>query len=76
MATSDGGPAFPSVDLRSANGEYWTDNEAGMSLRDCFAGLAMAALLTRSSRWEKDDDTADEAYRMADAMLVARARKE
>jgi hypothetical protein len=60
-----------------------TDNEHGMTLRDYFAAKAMQGLL--ASGWCADAreltpghgerDVADDAYRMADAMLKARDAK-
>lgn len=64
----DGGPAFPA--------ETSTRNYAGMSLRDWFAGQALAGWL---ATFGADDGSpvpchiARFAYGVADAMLVARA---
>ena len=57
----DGGPAFPI--LRS--------DQPGMTLRDWFAGQALAGLLANGGAqfWEGD---AQNAYAAADAMLAAR----
>jgi hypothetical protein len=65
----DGGPAFPS------HGDNYTRDEPGMSLRDWFAGQAIAEIIVRAhGGWQ--DDTADAiaatAYAIADAMLRAR----
>jgi hypothetical protein len=67
-APNDGGPAFP---LSPGNMllEY-----NGMSLRDYFAGQALAGLLHRhegvnAAVW------ATAAYELADAMLAARAQE-
>ena len=77
--TNDGGAAFPNSvqpDFQYA--------EAGMTLRDWFAGQALAGMLALPS----DPDTgnfhnncgepfigaAEYAYRMADAMLAARSK--
>jgi hypothetical protein len=67
----DGGAAFPSsfrYDL-----EDWAD--PGMSLRDWFAGKAMAAIIARYGVYELTDDT-DIAYEYADKMLRARKTDE
>lgn len=61
---SDGGPAFP-VELRG----YYA---AGMTLRDWFAGQALAGLLAASDADHPTWAITDYAYRVADAMLVAR----
>jgi hypothetical protein len=60
---NDGGPAFPS------HGTMGEVTHEGMSLRDYFAGQALAGLLmTRESRFVE----AEHAYEIADAMLRAR----
>jgi len=67
----DGGPAFPSA-ADTAEGHQMKDY--GMSLRDWFAGQALAGM-------DHDDDNLDRwalakaAYNIADAMLVVRAKK-
>jgi len=78
----DGGPAFP-------YGDYNNGGEAGMTLRDWFAGQALVGELASSSTAESCEATACAARRMgrtiehhiacncymlADAMLAARAR--
>ena len=64
----DGGPAFPTGhDLTRREGD-------GMSLRDYFAGKAMAACLATESRHEGTSVIARFAYQIADAMLDERAR--
>lgn len=68
-APKDGGPAFPSI--LQANGIR--HEQTGMTLRDWFAGRAMAEL-----QWYTDTDEnakqAEMAYRIADAMLAAREK--
>lgn len=74
---NDGGPAFPisvQPDFQYA--------EAGMSLRDWFAGQALAGLIAsgRSAYDLADSDqqaayAAFRAYTAADAMLAARERQ-
>ena len=64
----DGGPAFPV-------GDGHGHRLQGMSLRDYFAGQALAGLLAQipgDSRMV----AVGLAYRLADEMLVERARKE
>lgn len=76
--TDDGGAAFPNSvqpDFQYA--------EAGMSLRDWFAGQALVGIVAAlgglpslGSQFARNPDAphiyADTAYRMADAMLAAR----
>lgn len=70
----DGGPAFPGF-------KYWDDGSVtgstnGTSLRDYFAGQALAGLLaanaTYGGRTDQRDKLAGDAYGHADAMLKAR----
>jgi hypothetical protein len=65
----DGGPAFPQGD----DGSWGT----GMTLRDWFAGQALAGLLACGEAHDEHTDsvTAGAAYKMADAMLTAREVK-
>ena len=68
---ANGGRAFPSA-IPAKGG---TVHAPGMSLRDWFAGQALAGLASswvteRPGRWEK---VAEEAYGMADALLSRRA---
>ena len=72
---NDGGPAFPYVTAGYTN--------LGMSLRDWFAGQALAGLMvdadTRGSHVAHSQANRAEfavwAYAMADAMLAARSAK-
>jgi hypothetical protein len=69
---NDGGPAFPSTiqyfpDDKNAN------EEQGMTLRDWFAGQALAGMLI--GEWLSDKGVATLAYEYADAMLAAREVK-
>jgi hypothetical protein len=78
---NDGGPAFPSTI------QYFPDDknaaeEQGMTLRDWFAGQALAGLLRDGIDVHGIDDSAylayemaDAAYEMADAMLKVREVK-
>ena len=68
--TNDGGPAFPHP--------AWAGS-LGMSLRDWFAGQALAGMLAGFSKGERDggparfhESNCDTAYQIADAMLRAR----
>lgn len=76
---NDGGPAFP---VREADRFNPDNNEThtieqhwGMSLRDYFAGQALAGMLSRQTtvdEWPTFTEFAKDAYRYANAMLKAR----
>lgn len=66
MSKHDGGPAYP------VNRVGRVSN--GMSLRDYFAGQALAGLLGQGQAQPRDV-TAHEAYQHADAMLAERNRE-
>ena len=73
--TNNGGPAFPSTDAKG----FVSD---GMSLRDYFAGQALAGILADPERHgfnelhaECEFFIAEDAYIVADAMLVARQKE-
>ena len=75
MSDNTGGPAFPGVQYISMNGKQ---NPEGMTLRDYFAAKAMQALLS-ADRYtgiigvnNYEHRRAEDAYKMADAMLNAR----
>jgi hypothetical protein len=63
---NDGGPAFPVAWHGIPHG--------GMTLRDWFAGQALAGLLTSPSS-DTAENWASTAYGLADAMLAARSAK-
>ena len=64
QAPNDGGPAFPVASIC----------EFGMSLRDYFAGQALAAMLSIEDVHHKagESEIAQWAYKQADAMLAVR----
>jgi len=66
----DGGLAFP--DPARASGHPM---ESGMSLRDWFAGQALAGLLAypENGEWFKPTSLARAAYDYADAMIAERS---
>jgi hypothetical protein len=68
---NDGGPAFPIADVPYPNGNVqpgWN----GMTLRDWFAGQALAGLCANPSINMGSHATAEAAYLSADAMFIAR----
>ena len=73
----NGGPAFPGTHQYFPDDVNY-DEFHGMTLRDYFAGQAMAALITatidKDSLWSQDQ-IAECAYDVADAMLKARGEK-
>lgn len=71
MSGVDGGPAFPSeYTERDKFGHPHIHYAKGMSLRDYFAGQALASIV--DGRWQHCEAYAEAAYRYADAMLAAR----
>lgn len=75
-APNDGGPAYP-TDTRCHDGQTaWTERCGGMSLRDYFAGQALAGLNAVPESNMTAEDEARWAYASADAMLKERQRKE
>lgn len=79
----DGGPAFPrpaSTDEHSQPCNVFVE-QAGMSLRDWFAGQALAGISGHlRGALKKENETTHQAdarwaYRQADAMLAERDRK-
>ena len=62
---NDGGTAFP--DDRS---------QVGMTLRDYFAGQALAGILASANFGNTKDWIGAKAYETADSMIAARERKE
>ena len=65
------GPAFPSPSV----GEYAnaTKPSIGMSIRDWFAGQALASRGMYGAN-VREKEVAEECYRIADAMLVQREK--
>jgi hypothetical protein len=74
----DGGPAFHSITVK--NGDNYNAPvhvyHRGMSLRDWFAGQALAGLVFHNDYGAiSDQDIAKGAYSFADAMIAARKEK-
>ena len=82
MSDKDGGQAFPAT----ASGELWEDRDGsnrlsfdlsgGMSLRDYFAGQALAGITASPNldRSKPAPELARNCYSIADAMLDERAK--
>lgn len=73
----DGGPAFHSITVKDGDNynpptKYY---HRGMSLRDWFAGQALAGILAHHQSTELGQDgIIDSAYELADAMLERRKK--
>ncbi len=76
---NDGGPAFPApMFTRQADGMPMCPQEfglGGMSLRDYFAGQALAAMPDEFMTSQTESVVAIVSYGLADAMMAARERK-
>ena len=75
MGTNTGGPAFPSS--QPLQPDDWGEDHTGMSIRDYFAAKAMQGLITsRHTDYDNgfytEEQVAQDAYRMAEAMLRVR----
>ena len=74
---NDGGQAFPRS-MSNMGGEHSPYGPDGMTLRDWFAGQALAGLIASSrthGKWIDEEEYkifAADAYNQADAMLKAR----
>lgn len=75
---NDGGPAFPVREAERFNPEnnetHAIEQHWGMSLRDWFAGQALAGMLSSEYRPDGNQLKAVWAYELADAMLRAREK--
>lgn len=80
--TDEGGFAFPTSALFTPDGKFLSGGSDGMSIRDWFAGQALAGEFAAQNEMtgEITNNTSDEwmldraktLYRMADAMIAAR----
>ncbi len=74
----DGGPAFPAcipIEHSEEQGkDYPNYSESGMTLRDWFAGQALASMGKLLPEVWNEHDCGKIAYVIADAMLKARQR--
>lgn len=71
MTPADGGAAFPH-DEKESSGAHW-HTHSGMSLRDWFAGQALAGLAASPMDMPAEAYGLT-AYAIADAMLAERAK--
>lgn len=71
----DGGPAFPRPDERNAYDVVMRPGDPGMTLRDWFAGQAMAAMIPDIKVGETWGLMAADAYQASDEMLLERSKK-
>jgi hypothetical protein len=69
---NDGGMAFPTLFPE----EHYGTGYRGMTLRDYFAGQALAGICASANFGNVKDWIGGKAYEAADAMLAARERKE
>jgi hypothetical protein len=85
MTKPDGGPAFPTLGDEfiqtpgggmSPKSAYGFEGNPGMTLRDWFAGQALAGQLggVCANYWPGEETLAKGAYEIADAMLAERAK--
>ena len=80
---NDGGKAFPEIiSDKDGTGQYDTYSFGGMTLRDYFAGQAIAGIFSSGKEISSNgvkiheaDQFAELAYNIADAMLVERDKK-
>ncbi|WP_173931365.1 hypothetical protein [Chelativorans sp. Marseille-P2723] len=79
---NDGGPAFPALDFNRQPDPNASALFPGMSLRDWFAGQALAGIICKSpfvrveSFHEAFQASAMGAYEYADAMLAERSKSQ
>ena len=76
--SKDGGQAFPGqwMDFQPGTGEQVVREQwPGMSLRDWFAGMAVAGFASKHDHG-KADVYAIDAYRIADAMIAERDKED
>jgi hypothetical protein len=68
----DGGPAYPREDYQGGG-----SGQTGMSLRDWFAGHALAGMMSHTGSYGMGNgpqNISDRCYELADAMIKARGQ--
>lgn len=77
----DGGPAFPQPLTKHSNGEMYSPDVPGMTLRDYFAAKALPEVIRQAvaENWAKEgphwrEAVARECREYADAMLAERSK--
>lgn len=76
-ARPDGGPAYPAGDSTELRNGAWVGVVyEGMSLRDYFAGQALAGFCANSTIDHSYEDMADMVVKQADAVLEALAARD
>ncbi len=83
MSEIENPPAFPQALTVSPCGDVYSSNQlypgsGGMTIRDWFAGQALAGLSANPHAWEEKlpEQWAVMAYELADFMLAERSKKE
>lgn len=78
MSIEQGGSVFPfSGTAQNMHGVSYPVYGKGMTLRDHYAGQALSALLTRGGLSTRaEEGLAATAYRIADALLAERAKRQ
>lgn len=71
---NDGGSAFPFLRESGSQFNPLCLGDAGMTLRDYFAGQALAGMIASGDMPIMKSDVADQAYHFADAMIERRAK--
>ena len=68
----DGGQAFPGEQGHTPDGTWNQSWEYGMSLRDYFAGQALAGILAHRGCFRAPQEAARASYEYADSMIKRR----
>ena len=73
-AINDGGPAFPCPVEFDPNGQLVSPGSFGMTLRDWFAGQALAGIIANEGMFDQAIMllNSEACYKQADAMIAER----